>query len=290
MPDPLSPTARLRTLSLELARLREAAGLTRSEAAKAAGWTPNKVTRIEAREWRQPKLLDVEVLLDVYGVTDPDRRAELLRLAREARQRGWWTGYRASQGYQTYIGLEAEAAVIRTWEQGFLPGLLRTPQYSRALVAARDPELPPETVADLVALTEERQHTLLNRPRPTAVWAILDESVLHRTVGDTATMVEQITHLHKVAQVDHVTVQVLPLAVGAHPGIDGGFTIITFRRSVTDPEIAFTETPAGEFWIEDADGVDRMIRRFGRLKEAALSRSASLSLIAARLADLHRRT
>lgn len=148
MARPQSPTVRLRRLSLELRRLRENAGLTLTQAARAAGWQQAALSRAETRQWRQPNPAHLGALLDVYGVTEdaqPERRAELLQLAREGRRRGWWADYHVSEAYSTYVGLEAEARSLRNYEPAILPGSCRRPPM-RALSSPPAPHTcPPRT-------------------------------------------------------------------------------------------------------------------------------------------------
>jgi transcriptional regulator with XRE-family HTH domain len=279
-----SPTVRLRRLSRELRQLREAAGLTLIEAARAAGWQQAALSRAENRLWRQPNLNHLGRLLDVYGVTEdaqPERREQLLQLAREGRRRGWWSDFQISDAYSTYVGLEAEADTVRNYETSVVPGLLQTPAYARALIATRAPDLSGEQVDELVDLRIERQERLLSVPDPIHLSAVLAEETLRRAVGGTDVMIEQLDHLHKVAQLPHVRLQILPFAAGAAPAA-GPFAILSFADPV-DPEAVYVETPAGDLWQEDVPRVTEFIRSWERLIAASRSTADTLILIEARV-------
>lgn len=278
-----SPTVRLRRLSLELRRLREHAGLTLTDAAKAASWNQSNLSRAETRQWRQPNPAHLARLLDVYGVTEdtqPKRRAELLQLAREGRRRGWWADYSISDAYSTYVGLEAEAAMLRDWEPFVVPGLLQTAAYARALIRARAPYLTAEQADELVSLRIERQERLLATADPIRLWAIVCETALRVMVGGHRVMAEQLDHLHTLAKFDRVTLQVLPFAAGAAPA-RGPFAVLTFPHPV-DPEAVYLETPAGDLWIEEPAAVAVFLGGWERLIAAALPVPDTLTVIATR--------
>ncbi|MCP9964067.1 DUF5753 domain-containing protein [Actinomadura madurae] len=219
----------------------------------------------------------------MYGVTEdaqPERRAELLQLAREGRRRGWWADYHVSEAYSTYVGLEAEARSLRNYEPAILPGLLQTAAYARALIATRAPHLSSEDVDELVALRIERQERLLAADDPIRLWAIVSEGALRRMVGGPRVMADQLDHLHKVAQLDHVKLQVHPFAAGAAPA-RGPFAVLTFSEPA-DPEAVYVETPAGDLWVEDAQAVAGFLAGWERLIPAALPVPDTLTVIAAR--------
>ena len=277
-----SPTVRLRRLSGQLRELREVAGLTVTQAAHAAGWTPSNLSRAENRLWRQPNLVHLGRLLDVYGVSEaaqPERRAELLQLARDGRRRGWWSDYRVSDSYATYVGLEAEAAALRNYEPIVLPGLLQTAGYARALIATRAPELSAEEVEELVALRIERQERLLSADDPIHIWAIVAEGTFRRMVGGADVMAEQLDHLTKVGQLPNVRLQVLPFSAGAAP-TRGPFAILRFAEPV-DPEAVYVETPAGDLWVEGPQ-VAGFLEGWERLIPVSLPVPDTLTVIAAR--------
>jgi transcriptional regulator with XRE-family HTH domain len=171
-----SPTVRRRQLIAELKRLRDAADLTQEDVASRLDWHHTKVFRIETGR-TGPHPNDVRAMLDVYGVTDHAQREAMIQLAKDARQRGWWYSYRdvLPGQYEFFVGLEQEAASIRTFELAVIPGLLQTEDYARALVRGGPLELDPDEAERRIEVRMTRQEVLANQDRP-HFWAILDES------------------------------------------------------------------------------------------------------------------
>ncbi|MEV5752615.1 helix-turn-helix transcriptional regulator [Actinoallomurus sp. NPDC052308] len=283
MPSRKSPTLRRRRLSAELRRLRAAAGLSSTDASKRLEWSAGKLTRIERGEWLRPNPRDIQDLLDIYGITDVRQREELTQLAREGRQRGWWHPYRdmLSDAYSTYIGLEAEAKALLTFQPLMIPGLLQTADYARAVVAGGPAEINLEEVDRRVEVRIARQNALRG-PDPLRLWAIIDEAALHRPVGGPEVMRDQLKHLQDIATLPKVTLQVIPFRTGVHPGVAGGsFAILEFPGS-EDPDAVHVDTAAGELFIEEPDQVDRYRVAFQHLTAVALSPDDTLAMIADR--------
>ena len=280
MPATPSPTARARRLRHELRRLREQAGLTHSEVAHRLEWSPSKLSRIENGQSRV-NTGDVADLLDAYGITDQATREALIQLAREARRRGWWTRYTDILGSGTYIGLEAEASAIHTYESQFVPGLLQTEDYARAVITGGQVRPDPDTVERRVAARIARQE-LLTRPEPPEIWAILDEAVILRPVGGPAVMRAQLRRLTEVSTRPNatVTLQVLPLAVGAHPGMNGPFVILGFQNP-KDPPMVHLETATDGLYLEEPPDIERYTLRFSHLVARALGPNESRAIITA---------
>lgn len=278
MPATPSPTARARRLRHELRRLREEAGLTYSEVAHRLEWSPSKLSRIENGQSRV-NAGDVIDLVGVYGITDETTREALIQLAREARRRGWWTRYTDVLGSGTYIGLEAEASAIRTYESQFVPGLLQTEDYARAVISGGQVRPDPEAVERRVAARMARQE-LFTRPEPPEIWAVLDESVIMRPVGGPAVMRAQLRHLIEVTTRPNtiVTLQVLPLSVGAHPGMSGPFVILGFQNP-KDPPMIHLETATDGLYLEEPPDIERYTLRFNHLVARALGPSESRAMI-----------
>jgi transcriptional regulator with XRE-family HTH domain len=278
MPATPSPTARARRLRYELRRLREEAGLTHSEVAHRLEWSPSKLSRIETGQSRV-NTGDVADLLGVYGVSDEASREALIQLAREARRRGWWTRYTDVLGSGTYIGLEAEASAIHTFESQFVPGLLQTEDYARAVISDGQVRPDPEDVERRVTARMARKE-LFARPEPPELWAVLDESVILRPVGGPAVMRDQLRHLIEVSTRPNatVTLQILPLSTGAHPGMNGPFVILRFQNP-KDPPMVHLETATDGLYLEEPPDVERYTLRFNHLVARALGPNESRAMI-----------
>lgn len=270
-----SPTVRLRRIARELAQLREAAGLSPEDAATQLGWSRPKLNRIENAKTR-PKLADVSDVCDLYGV-DSTKRAGLLQLAREARQRGWWAAY-GDVFSGSYVGLEDDAAIIRSWQPQMIPGLLQTEDYARAVLQVGH-DIGDEVVHRRVQARMARK-TLLSRPNPPTLHAVLDEAILRRMIGGPDVMRDQLAHLQSAGRRDNVTIQVLPFTAGAHSGLTSSFVVLDFAEPV-DPDVAFIETKGGDIYVEATDQVSRIKVDHDRLTKQALPEEESAALIAA---------
>lgn len=286
MPTRHSPTLRRRRLSTELRVLRESVSMTSVEATKRLEWGGGKLTKMERGEWVRPNPRDVRDLCDLYGVTDERRRDYLITLAKQGRERGWWHPYRAmlSEEYSTYIGLEAGADTVFTFDQ-VVNGLVQTEDYARALLTDGPAEISAEQVERRVALRMERQKLITHHDDPLRVWMVLDEAALRREVGGAAVLRGQLRHLLDLAELARVTVQVIPFTKGAHAAVGGSFSILRFPEpedpNAVDPDAVYVETPAGELFVENSEEVGRFQIAFQRLQAAAMSPGDSLTFIAA---------
>jgi transcriptional regulator with XRE-family HTH domain len=272
-----NPTLRGRRLAVELMRRREASGLSREEAARRLEWSTSTIFRIETGRSR-PQPGNVRVLLDLYGVTGSERDG-LIQLAREARQPGWWHSFRdvLPNPYEVYIGLEGGAASIRNFEPVVVPGLLQTEDYARATFKGGPRELERDEIERRVEVRLARQQILTRDGRP-RLWAVIDEAVIHRLVGDPAVMRAQLGHLIDTAEQGKTTVQVVPFRAGAHAGTTGPFVILDFPEP-TDPSVVYVETLAGDIYLEERADVNRYTIAFDRLLAAALHPDDSVRLI-----------
>jgi transcriptional regulator with XRE-family HTH domain len=227
------PTVQRLVLGSQLHRLRESRGITAEQAAEAIRGSHSKISRIENGRTGF-KERDVADLLTLYGVADTEERAALLNLAREANAPGWWHAYSdvLSTWLEPYVGLEAAASVIRTYQIQLVPGLLQTEAYARALIrqgsAASEAE-----IARRSELRASRQE-LLRRPDAPQLWVVVDEAALRRPVGSRQIVREQLAYLADMADHPAVTLQILPFATGAHPAMGGPFTILRFA----EPDVA----------------------------------------------------
>jgi transcriptional regulator with XRE-family HTH domain len=272
-----NPTLRARRLAAELQRRREATGMSREEVARQLEWSTSTLFRIETGRNR-PQPGNVRMLLELYGVTGPERDG-LIQLTREARQPGWWHSFRdvLPNPYEVYIGLEAGAASIRNFEPIVVPGLLQTADYARETFRNGPIELDPEEAERLLEVRMGRQKILTRDDRP-RLWAIIDEAVIYRAVGGSEVMRGQLRHLADAARQGKTTVQVVPYRAGAHAGTTGPFVILDYAEA-TDPAVVYVETLAGDICLEERSDVDRYTLAFDRLVAAALHPDDSVQLI-----------
>ncbi len=286
MPARSSPTVKRRRLAAELRRYRDQAGLTIEEVADRLEWSSAKISRIEnARVSVLPR--DVKFLLGVYGLTDQDDAWEpLLSLARESRSRGWWQQYGEAvpDWFEIYVGLEAEATTISAYDAEFIPGLLQTAEYTRAVHNAYLFTATDDEIEQRVQVRMARQTRLTNGDGP-EVWFVLNEAVIRRKVGGRATMHDQLTRLVAATELPNVTVQVIPFDAGAHPSMDGAFSILGFPQE-TDPNIVYIEYQTGALYLEKPDEVRRYRLIFDHLRAAALPVDTSRALIARQADEL----
>src|ERR1039458_1718137 len=224
------PTVQRLVLGSQLHRLRDSRGITAEQAAEAIRGSHSKISRMEHGRVGF-KERDVGDLLTLYGVTDTEERAALLNLAREANTPGWWHTYSdiLPAWLEAYVGLEAAASVLRTYEVQLVPGLLQTEEYARALIR-QGSAASEEEIARRGELRGSRQE-ILRRPDAPQLWAVVDEGALRRPVGSTEVIRGQLKHLIEVADHPAVTLQVLPFQVGAHAAMGGPFTILRDRKS-----------------------------------------------------------
>ena len=229
-----APTLRRRRLGEALRNYRSAAGLSLDQAVEKmeGSWDGPKLSRIENAKARiSPK--EVSVLLGEYGVTDPEIVAALEELARTAGRTGWWTAYGGAvpQHLQDTISAQDDAESIRQYHPTAIPGLLQIGAYAREITAATAFNLPPEEHAAIVEVRIARQ-AILTRPRnPVKYWAVIHESLLmQRFASHPSLMREQLRHLLDMADLPNITIQVMPLTAGAHPGASGNLTITQFPK------------------------------------------------------------
>jgi transcriptional regulator with XRE-family HTH domain len=234
------PTALRMLVGAQLRRLRESRGVTREEAADVIRASHSKISRLELGR-NGFKRRDVADLLTHYGVTDDADRATLLTLAGQANAPGWWQPYADAvpSWFEPYLGLEHAARVIRTYEVQYIPGLLQTESYARAVIELGHEGAPPEEVDQRVSLRMRRQR-LLRESDPPYVWAVIDEAALRRAFGSAATMRAQISNLIDASQQPHVTVQVLPFSAAGQATGCGPFTILRLREPAL-PDVVYVE-------------------------------------------------
>jgi hypothetical protein len=244
------------------------------EVTSRAMFSPTKLSRLETgRVGASPR--DIRDLCIVYGITDPAERDRLMGLAREGKQRAWWQRYDVP--YATYIGLEAEAASIRNYDTDIVPGLLQVEGYARALFAV-DPDFSPVKIDNSVEVRIRRQALLTKGDAPIFHF-IIDEGALRRPIGGPAVMKAQLDRIMQVAILSKITFQVIPLGVGAHPGLDSNFVIVEFDKPVVN-DVVYLEGPAGNVYLESVADLARFRRFFGLLQSVALDPEGSIALTA----------
>jgi len=241
----------------KLRRLRTDMGLSREEAAQAIRASEWKIHRLENGQvgFKERDLVD---LLARYGVTDPEEINELLTMAREANTPGWWQHYGdvLPQWFRTYVDLESAAALIRTYEGQFVPGLLQTDDYMRAVIHGAHLESS-EEVGRRVRLRLARQ-TLLTREHPPRLWAVVDEAALRRPVGGPGVMRGQLERLLDATKLPNVTLQILPFDTGAHPAMVGSFSILRFADREL-PDVVYLEHLTNAVYLDKRAEVERYL-------------------------------
>ncbi|RZU50971.1 helix-turn-helix protein [Krasilnikovia cinnamomea] len=269
-----SPTIRRRRLGAELRKYRESARVTIDVVADRLGCSPSKVSRIETGHTSATPR-DVKDMLDIYGV-EGAASEELVQIAREARQKGWWHPY-STVLVGAYVGLEAAASSVRAYEQQVIPGLLQSEEYAAAMIqAARSGDTQME-INRRVHVRMARQ-SLLIQDDPIDLWVVLDEAVLSRPVGGDEVMRDQLVRLVEVAKLPNVTLQVLPFAAGAHAGMDGTFAILDFPDD-QDPAVVYAENATGGLFLEKSDELQKYGSIFDTIQATALTPEASTEMI-----------
>nr|WSW58441.1 helix-turn-helix transcriptional regulator [Streptomyces sp. NBC_00998] len=276
-----APSVRRRRLGAELRGLREAKGLKQEAAAECigAGWDNTRVSKLESGALGI-KADALGKLLDLYGVTDAAKRDVLLALARAGARRGWWQTYTdiISPAYAELIALEADAKSLRSYQTLLVPGLLQTAAYARATISAINTASTPDQVNARVEVRMARQ-SVLSRPDPLEVWAIIHEAALRSSAVDAAVMRDQCQRLLDLMELPHVSIQLIPLNARPHPGMAGPFTVLGFPESA-DLDVVHVEHLASALYVEDAADVAVYGNAFEHLRAHALPFDASADLTA----------
>ncbi|MFF2775281.1 helix-turn-helix domain-containing protein [Streptomyces sp. NPDC058052] len=241
-------------LGSQLRRLRESRGITREAAGYSIRASESKISRMELGRVSF-KARDIEDLLTLYGVTEETERGALLGLAREANLAGWWHSFGdvLPGWFQTYIGLEAAASLIRVYEVQFVHGLLQTEEYAHAVVTRGMPGASQAEIDRRVALRLERQKVLVSERAP-HFHVVLDEASLRRPYGDRAVMRGQVKHLIEISEHPGVTLQVMPFSFGGHAGESGSFTMLSFPESDLS-DVVYLEQLTGALYLDKREEV-----------------------------------
>ncbi|MGP3922521.1 MULTISPECIES: helix-turn-helix domain-containing protein [unclassified Streptomyces] len=276
MASNVNPTVRRRRLGQELRRLREVKGMTAEEVAERLLVSQSKISRLENGR-RSISQRDVRDLCGVYEVEDHRIVDSLMQMAKDSRQQGWWHAF-GDIPYSVYIGLETDAASLRVYEPQMVPGLLQTRPYAEALITGALPEAASTEIDKRVQVRLRRQERIHAEESPLRLWAVLDESALRRVVGNRDVMREQLEALIELSQLPHVTVQVMPFSMGAHPGVNGQYAILEFPDAA-DSSVVYLEGVTSDLYLEKANDVQSYSVMYEHLRAQALNANQTREFI-----------
>jgi transcriptional regulator with XRE-family HTH domain len=278
--DPEEPAAEATVLRMligaQLRRVREAAGISAEKAGYEIRASRSKISRMETGRVGF-KLRDVEDLLTLYGVLDEKQRAKVIALADRSREPEWWTQYNdiLPDWFETYLGLESAATVIRSFEAQFVPGLFQTEDYARAVTRLGHQTAPDREIERRVRLRLARQDLLSRPPR---IWAVMDEAVLRRPIGGAAVMRAQLFRLAETARLPGVRLQVVPFARGGHTAASGSFSILRFGERDL-PDVVYMEQLTSAVYLDQRSDVEHYLEVADQLSGEALTPAATALFI-----------
>ncbi|HEY7485242.1 MAG TPA: helix-turn-helix transcriptional regulator [Streptosporangiaceae bacterium] len=285
VPDdwPAGPMAVRMMVGAELRRLREARGITRVDAGEAIRASHSKISRLELGRTGL-KQRDVADLLTLYGVNDETERGRWLALAKRTTAPGWWRDFTdiMVERFDHYLGLEEAAGVIRRYEVEFVPDLLQTMEYARAVFELGHDDVPPREMERRLLLLTRRQQ-VLRRSRPARLWAIVDEAALRRQIDCAATMRAQLEHLIQLAAVPHITIQVMPFTAG-HAVVGGPITLLRFPAREL-PDVVFIEQLTSTLFLEKPADLVHYAQVMDRLGVQADPPKATVAILRKILAE-----
>jgi transcriptional regulator with XRE-family HTH domain len=278
------PTVLRILLGSQLRMLREVKGITREEAGYAIRASDSKISRMELGRVSF-KERDVTDLLQLYGV-DEDETATLVALAVQANTPGWWHKYGdvLPDWFQVYVGLEEAASLIRLYEVQFVPGLLQTADYARAVVRLGQPGAAPEEIERRISLRMGRQE-LLTKPGGPRLWAIVDEAALRRPIGGKEVMRAQLEQLILATEEPQVTLQVMPFRSGGHAAEAGAFTIMRFPEPDL-PDVVYLEQLTSALYLDKRDDVEKYTEVMERLSVESESPERSVDILSGMLEEV----
>lgn len=286
MGDSASPLLQRRRLRTELRTARLNKELTQEQVAKAMEWSLSKMNRIEKAK-TGISTNDLKVLLPLYGITDKVRTEDLLDLARAARQPGWWRQYSdvAPGRLLELIDFESAASAVHQFETTFVPGILQTEEYASAILQEfHSGNMPDENIRKLVELRTRRRDLLVGAEAPKFSF-VLDESVVHRVVGNPAATSKQFRHLVSTAELPGVTIQIVPFTAGLHLGMGGAFEVVEFDDT-DDENIVYFEDQRGDFIGDDPAEASRYLKAFHLIEEKSLAPADSVALLRKAAAEM----
>jgi len=279
------PTVLRILLGAQLRRLRESKRISLEEAGNVIRASHSKISRLETGRVGF-KDRDIADLLTFYGVTDEADRQKMRELAARANAPGWWHDYSdiLPNWFEAYVGLEEAATQVRAYEVQFIPGLLQTGDYARAVTVLGFPNAPSRELDRRVGLRLARQ-VVFTRPTPPNVWAVLDEAVLRRHIGGIDIMRAQLRQLIEMAQRPNVTVQVVPFHAGGHAAAGGPFSILRFAEYDL-PDVVYLEQLTSALYLDKQEIVDSYLMVMDRLAVEAATPGASLKIMRSVLREL----
>jgi transcriptional regulator with XRE-family HTH domain len=280
--SPGAPTVLRILLGTQLRRLRESRGISAQDAARAIRGSESKISRIELGR-NAVREVDIADLLNLYGITDPVEREQLLTLASQANQQGWWHRYQdvLPGWFQSYIGLEESAESIRSFDTQFVPGLLQTEDYALAVIQLGS--FPPTETDRLVYLRKERQRRF--NSGSLRLWAIIDEVALRRPVGSVGLMRAQLEHLLDISVRPGLTLQVTPFLTGASYAAPGSFSILSFATDDL-PDVVYVEQLTSAMYLDKRVDVDRYAEAMDHIRATSYTPDQTKDLIRSMLVDM----
>ncbi|MFJ4694049.1 helix-turn-helix domain-containing protein [Streptomyces sp. NPDC088766] len=277
MASNVNPTVRRRRLGQELRRLREDKGMTAEQVADRLLVSQSKISRLENGR-RSISQRDVRDLCGVYEVEDQRIVDSLMQMAKDSRQQGWWHAF-GDVPYSVYIGLETDAASLRVYDPQVVPGLLQTRQYAETLIAGALPETAATEIEKRVQVRMRRQERISADENPLRLWTVMDEAALRRIVGNKSLMRDQLEYLVEQSRLPHVTVQVIPFEMGAHPGLNGQYAILEFPDAA-DSSVVYIEGVTSDLYLEKPNDVQKYSVMYEHLRAQALNVDQSRQFIA----------
>ncbi|MGW4897674.1 helix-turn-helix domain-containing protein [Kitasatospora sp. NPDC004240] len=270
-------TVRRRRLGDELRKLREQKKISAEVAAEATGMSQPKLNRIENAR-TAAKIEDVHKLLDFYGCDDEEFRAGLIAITKDGSKRGWWLSYRdvINVTANDLITLETDASTFKTYEPAFVPGLFQTPEYARIVIERLRSRMG-GTVDDLVQVRMARQ-SILTRPKPVEVWAVIHEAALRSNANRPDIMAPQLDKLLTLSRLSNINIQVMPTGAAIHPGMGGAFALLGFPQR-RDLDVVFVEGLMNTLWVDNPADVERYREKFTEITAEALTIDSSLDFI-----------
>ena len=272
------PTVRLRRLATRLATLRSEAGLSREQVEEQTGINSTTLYRIETARTK-PQRRTLLTLLDLYGVSDKADRDDLVALSKHSSELGWLRQYESDlrEPYSNFISFESEARSVRNYESLFVPGLLQTEDYARAVIRGVLPHATNDEVEKRVEVRVQRK-TVLTKDDPLSLWCVIDEAAVRRKVGGDKIMQGQLVHLIEATAAPTTVLQIIPFAAGAHPGMPGSFVVMSFPEP-TDPDIIYLDSMGGDLFLERSEDVERFTTVFEHLRATALSPADTVRML-----------